>query len=371
MPDWRDAIDRRLAALGIAPLRRLEIVEEVAAYLQDRYDELRSAGHPEPEARRLALADLETDAFARELAGIERPARADIPILGTRRSTVMATLWQDMKYAVRSLRKTPGFTAVVIVTIALGIGANAAIFSVADAVMLRPYPYPDLDRIVILNERTRGGQSMSVAWPTFQDWRAQNRVFEYLGVYRPAIVNLTGGDQPERLIGSLASSEVFGALGIQPVAGRALTAEDDRPGGARVAVISERLWRSRFNSDAAIIGRALQLNAEPHVVVGIMPPGMRFPSRLTDVWLPLGPAVNTFPTDRGAHPGLIAVGKLKRGETFERAVAAMDTIARRLEQQYPDSNRDVAVAMTPYYEQIVRTSGPRSSSCSAPLHSYS
>ncbi len=151
---------------------------------------------------------------------------------------------------------------------------------------------------------------------------------------------------------------MFAALGIPPASGRTFSPEDDKPGGPRVALISERLWRSRFNADPAMLGRPLVLNGEPHAVIGIMPPGMRFPSRLTDVWLPLGPAVPTFPVTRGAHPGLYAVGKLKPGETFERALVDMDTIARRLEQQYPDSNRDVAVAMIPYYEQIVQNIRP-------------
>jgi hypothetical protein len=338
MSDLGREVDRRLEKMGIAAARRMEMLEEIASYAQDRYDELRAGGHSEADAHRLALVDLETEQLARELARVDSRPPADRPPLGLRRNTFMATLWQDLRYAVRSVRKTPAFSAVVIATLALGIGANAAIFSVADAVMLRPYPYPDLDRILILSETTRSGQGMSVAWPTFQDWSAQNQVFEQLGIYRGAIVNLTGGDQPERLNGSVASSGVFAALGIQPLAGRVFGVEDDRAGAARVAVISERLWRNRFGADPAFLGRSLMLNGEPHTVVGIMPPGMRFPSRLSDVWLPLGPFVGTFPASRGAHPGLIAVGKLRPGITFER---------------FPTTSRSC------------RTSGRRCSSCSA------
>jgi putative ABC transport system permease protein len=358
MSDWQDAIDRRLAALGVPPVRRVEIIEEITAYLQDRCDEFRASGYDRTEARRLALADLETDTFARELERIESRAPDNLPTLGARRSAFMATLWQDLMYAARSMRKAPSVTAVVIATLTLGIGANAAIFSVVDAVMLRPYSYPEMDRIVMLNERTRSGQTISVAWPTFQDWRAQNQVFEHLGVFRNTVVNLTGGDQPERLNGAMASSDVFSVMGIPQVAGRTFQPADDVPGAAAVAIISERLWRGRFNADPAIIGRPLLLNNEPHTVVGIMPPGMRFPSRLTDVWVPLGPAVATFPPSRGSHPSLFAVGKLRPGVTFDRAVADMDTIARRLEQQYPETNRDLAVGMIPYYEQIVQNIRP-------------
>ena len=327
--------------------RRIEIVAEVAQHLAD--------------AHRDTLDRREADWLVRELASVERFVAPDPPVFGKARHTVMTTIWQDIKlHALRSLRLNPGYTAIVLGTLALGIGANAAIFSVADAVMLRPYPYPDMDRIVILNETTRAAQpqQMSVAWPTFQDWQAQNQTFEHLGIYRNAVVNLTGGTQPERLNGAVASSALFAVMGVQPVAGRVFGDADDRPDAARVALISERLWRGRFNGDPGLVGSALVLNNEPHIVVGVMAPGMRFPSRLTDVWLPIGPAIATFPKSRGNHPGLYAVGKLKAGVPFESAVADMDTIARRIEAANPDTNKDVAVAMIPYYEQIVRNIRP-------------
>jgi putative ABC transport system permease protein len=269
----------------------------------------------------------------------------------------MDSLVQDLRYAVRMLLKNRGFTVVAVLTLALGIGANAAIFSVLDGVMLRPLPYPDIDRIMILGEASRSGQAMSVSWPNFEDWRAQNQVFEHLGIYRGAVVNLTGGDQPERLNGSNASSAVFKAVGIAPVTGRGFSPDEDRPGTERVVLISDRLWRNRFGADPGIVGRTLTLNGQPHTVIGIMPPSMRFPSRLTDVWLPFGLIVSTFPP-RGAHPGLTAVGKLKAGVSYEQANAEMDTIARRLEQQYPQSNKNAMVTVTPYYEQIVRNIRP-------------
>jgi putative ABC transport system permease protein len=345
MHEWRDTIDARLAALGVPPTRRVDILAEVEQHLAD--------------VRRTSLTAEEADRLIRGLARVERRVPLEPPVLGKGRQAFMATLWQDLKYAARSLRLNPGYTAIVLATLALGIGANAAIFSVADAVMLRPFPYPDMERLVVLNETTRGGQQqMSVAWPTFQDWQAQNQSFESLGIYRNTAVNLTGGDQPERLNGAVASSAVFSAMGIQPAAGRAFGPAEDQPGTPRVAVISERLWRSRFNADATLVGRSIVLNNEPHVVIGVMPPGMRFPSRLTDVWLPLGPVIPTLPASRGNHPGLYAVGKLKSGVPFERAVADLDTVARRIEAAHPNTNKDVAVAMIPYYEQIVRNIRP-------------
>jgi putative ABC transport system permease protein len=316
MPEWPRAIN-----------------EEMRQHLDDEYDALRRRGLSHDAAMRALAADAEAAAALRV-----RPADA------------LAT---DLRYALRTLRNNPGFTAVVMLTLALGIGATTAVFTVVDAVMLRPYPYADMNRIMMITEVVRTGQQMSVAWANFQDWRAQNRVFESLGIFRGMVVNLTDRGQPERLVGSLASSDVFRAVGMQAIVGRTFTADEDKPGAPRAAIVSDRFWRSHFGGDPDVTGKTITLNGESHVIVGVMPAGMRFPSRVTDVWLPLGLFVPTFPADRGAHPGLFAVAKLKAGVTPERAAADMDTIARRLERQYPLSNTDHTVSVVPYYEQIV------------------
>jgi ABC-type antimicrobial peptide transport system permease subunit len=204
----------------------------------------------------------------------------------------------------------------------------------------------------------RTGQPLSIAWPNFLDWQEQNQVFEHLGVYRSTVVNLTGGDQPERLIGSLASSEVFKDVGLEAIVGRTFAADEDRPGPPRVAVARARLGRPHFAADPAAVSKTIVLDGETHTIVGVMPAGMRFPTRTTDVWLPLGPFVPTFPTDRGAHPGLFSIAKLKAGVSVGRAVSDMDAIARRLETQYPLSNTDHTVSVEPYYEQIVQNIRP-------------
>ena len=353
MAAWREEIRRRLANARMPPAREAEVIEELSQHLQDRYDELRAAGADDSTARADALAELDADS-----QWPPEPTVPPIPIGLSRGATMRSVLWQDVRYAVRTLRKSPGFTAVVVLTLGLGIGATTAIFSVLDGVLLRPFPYADIDRIMILGETTRTGQAISVAWPNFQDWRDQNEVFEAFGVYRGMTLNLTGGNQAERLNASLASADVFRAVGIQAQNGRTFGPADDRPTAERIAVISDRLWRSRFNADPALLGQTITLNNQPHTVVGIMPPGMRFPSRLTDVWLPLGLFVDAFPPARGAHPGLSVVAKLKPGVRVEQATANMDAIARRLEQQYPLSNTDHTVSVTPYYEQIVRNIRP-------------
>jgi len=353
--DFRRPVERRLSRLRLAPTRRAEIVEELSQHLQDRYDELTTKGVSAADAARETRDEL--GRLARQLAGVESPVPDEPPVFGAGGRTMMRTLTHDLRYAIRTFARNPGFTAVVLLTLALGIGATTAIFSVLDGVLLRPLPYPDIDRIVTITERSTTGQTISISWPDFVDWREQNQVFEHLGIYRNATVNLTGGDRPERLNAAAASASLFGAVGIAPLAGRAFTTAEDGPGADRVVVISERLWRNRFNADASLVGRAIVLNGQPHTVIGIMPASMRFPSRLTDAWLPIGLSVAGFPP-RGAHPGLFGVAKMKPGVTFDRATADMDTIAQRLAQQYPDSNRNTRVALMQYYEQVVQNIRP-------------
>jgi putative ABC transport system permease protein len=339
--DWRRTLDDRLARLGVAPARRIAIVAEVTEHLA--------------EAGRSTLDDDEADQLVRGLARVERRAPASVPPLGqpsSSRQAFMSTIWQDLRHAARAARLAPAYSAIVIATLALGIGANAAIFSVVDAVMLRPY-YPGMDRLVMMNEATRQGDQMSVAWPTFQDWQAGSPSFEQLGVYRTTTVNLTGVDAAERLNAATASAGMFAAIGLAPLAGRTFTAAEDTPSASRVAVISERLWRRRFDADPATIGRTVVLSGDAYEIVGVMPAAMRFPSRQIDVWLPLGPSIPTFPPTRAAHPGLYVIGRLQAGVPVARAAADMDTLARRIEQAHPDTNHDVTVQLTPYFDQIV------------------
>jgi putative ABC transport system permease protein len=274
------------------------------------------------------------------------------------RSPVMDRFMSDIRYSMRTLRRAPVFAAVAVLTLALGIGATTAVFAVVDGVLLRPFPYPYMDRLMMLTEVAGTGQTMSVAWPNYQDWRAQNDAFEDLGLFRNMPVALAGGDAPERLNGSLMSSSIFASIGIAPIAGRTFNEQDDVPGGPRVAIISERLWRNRFGARGDITNLPVTLNSQPFTIVGVMPASMRFPGRAVDVWLPLGLFVDTFPKARGAHPGLFAFGRLKPGVDVERGRATMNAIAKRLSDQYPDSNRNNGIVVTPYYELIVQNIRP-------------
>jgi putative ABC transport system permease protein len=323
-----------------------DLEDELRAHLELAADQERRRGNSDGSAVRAARLRVGAVAQAMEAQRDQRGL------------AWLEDLARDVRIACRTLRKAPGFTVVAVLTLALAIGAMTTIFSVVDGVLLRPFPYADMNRIVILGETTRSGLPMSVAWRNFVDWRDQQDVFEHLGVYRGSTVNLTGSDQPERLITAMVSSEVLPALGIKAAIGRAFTPDEDRPTADRVVTISDRLWRSHFSADPSIIGQSVMLDGSAYTIVGVMPPGMRFPSRQTDVWLPLGLFVSTFPDNRGNHPGLAVVAKLKPASSVDRANTEMDAIARRLEQQYPLTNADHTVSVTSYYEQVVGSIRP-------------
>jgi len=265
----------------------------------------------------------------------------------------MQSLSQDIRYGARMLLKRPGFTAIVITTLALGIGANTAMFTVVNSVLLRPLPYDGSDRLVILCERSPKFERMSISYPDFSDWRAQNRIFEEIGAYNFRDYNLTGSGEPERLRTGQVSADLFTALRVHAALGRFFTNEEDKPGAAAVVVLSYELWQRRFGSDPKILNQSVTLNEHPYEVIGVAPKGFSF-SRDTELWVPIGqmadePSLNT----RDNHPGLNAVARLKTGVTLEQARAEMDTIAARLEQAYPDSNQTVGALVMPLKESYV------------------
>ena len=263
----------------------------------------------------------------------------------------MASLLHDVRVAARSLGKTPGFTAVVILTLALGIGANAAIFSVLNAVILRPLPYPSSDRIMTLwtNNDVQGWPEDVSGFPNFSDWRAQNTTFVEMAAFTGATRAITGSGEPEQLRGAVVFPTFFTVRGVSPARGRALTMEDfdaDR----RVVVLSDDLWRRRFGADPRILGTTIQLGGVPHEVVGVMPDRFSFPSRGTEFWIPFAKAVTNDP--RGNF-WLQVIGRLEPGVTVERASAELSTIAARLEKEYPATNEKLGVTIIPLHENTV------------------
>jgi putative ABC transport system permease protein len=276
----------------------------------------------------------------------------------------MDTLLRDLRFAARTLAKTPGFIAIAVLALALGIGVNTAIFSVVDAVMLRPLPYANPDRLVSLQENSASLEGMSVAFPNYLDWKAQNQVFESLAARQSTAYNLISpaGDssEPERVEGSNVTGNLFTLLGVSPVLGRTFTEAEDRPGAARVVVLNYGFWQRRFNRDANVLGKTLNLDDQPYTIIGVMPQGFRYP--LThlkgELWTSLGRFASEPNFVRDNHPGIYCVGRMKPGIPLEKARADMDTVAHRLEAQYPDTNKGHRVGIYFLHERIVRDIRP-------------
>jgi putative ABC transport system permease protein len=251
----------------------------------------------------------------------------------------------DLRFALRQLRKSPGFTFVAVLTLALCIGANTAIFSVINAVLLRPLPYPDSDQITILSESDANQPDISVSFPDYVDWRKENTVFENIAVTRRESYNLSGlsGREPEQVSGAIVTANFFKVIGLSPQLGRVFTEEEDRVGGPQLAVISDKLWGRLFQRDSAVLGRVVNFGNQPYTIIGVMPPQM-FSPRTVDVWFPLMRRTdNQVWQSRDNHPGLFGWARLKEGVSLEKAQAEMSTIAARLAQQYPNSNTRVGV----------------------------
>jgi putative ABC transport system permease protein len=238
----------------------------------------------------------------------------------------MNSLLQDLRYAARLLAKSPGFTVVAVLTLALAIGANTAIFSVANGLLLKPLPFPHADRLMQLQRRFPQGASPSVSVPKFVYWQEQNGVFESMAAYDVlgSGFNLTGDGAPERIAGTRVTSDFFAVFGARPARGRGFVAEEERPGAPRVLVLSDALWRRRFGADPRIVGRQVQLNGESYSVVGVMPASFRYPSA-TELWTPF----SLDRTSREKANYLLVTGRLKPGVSRARAVAAMDLLRRR------------------------------------------
>jgi len=266
----------------------------------------------------------------------------------------MQTLWQDLRYGARMLLKKPGFTLIAVITLALGIGANTAIFSVVHAVLLQSLPYPDADRLVMVWETRRSnikGQNV-INMGNFFDWKEQNRVFEDMAAFASTSVNLTSGGEPEEVPSQIATTSLFNVLGVNPILGRTFSPDEGRPGQPGVVVISFGLWQRRFGGDTQIIGRKLTLSGNEITVIGVMPAGFNWQVRagsITDVWSPLQIDEQNRPR-RGR--GAMAVARLKPAVSLEQAQAEMNAIHSRIEQQYPEFNAGWGVNLVPLRTQF-------------------
>ena len=353
MPDWKEEIRRRLTRLNLAPPHEAEIVEELAQHLDDVYQRSLRSGATEAEAERAALTELaDTDLLRTEMQRSQKIAK-EAPVAGGGRTNVLADFLNDLRYAIRQQRKHPAFTIVAIITLALGIGANTAIFSVVNTVLLQPLPYKDPERLVMVwEDATKAGYPQDTpAAANYVDWRDQNRVFEGMAAIADDSFNLTGAGDPERLEGRRVSTNLFPLLGVEPQLGRVFTAAEDQPGSEHVVLLSYRLWQRTFGGDTNIVGKTLSLNGAGYTVVGVMPARFQFPTEDNDVWVPIA-FTQKEAANRGRHYLQVVAG-LKPGITLAQAQAEISTIATRLQQQYPETNTDLGAVITPLHEHLV------------------
>jgi putative ABC transport system permease protein len=267
----------------------------------------------------------------------------------------METIWQDIRYAIRTLTRSPGFTLIAIFTLALGIGANTAIFTVVNAVLLRPLAFKDPSRIVLVEEKSPF-PTITTSYENYVDWRDQSHSFESMQASCPTAMTLTGLGDPQLLAARYATAGFFPLLGIQPIAGRNFSHEEDTASGQPVAIISYGLWQ-RLGGASNWVGKSIELSSKSYTVIGILPPRFQF-LQPADVFVPFEPWARTLPDDRNWHPGIYPVARLKIGVSVEQARAEMVGITARLEKQYPDYNTGTSADVVHMQEEVVRNVRP-------------
>jgi predicted permease len=264
----------------------------------------------------------------------------------------MGALLQDLRYGARTLRKSPGFTLVAVLALALGIGANTAMFSVVNSVLLRPLPYAEPETLLKLYTSMPQFRDASISYPNFLDWQQRSRSFEAMAAYRSTSFNLTGSANPERLRGEMASATIFPVLGIKPIIGRAFTADEDRKGGAQVAVLTSSYWKTRFGSNPQIIGRTLTLDEKLYTIVGVVPSDNVI-LRRTSVIIPIGQWSEPLFWDRSVGMGTRGLGRLKPGISVQQAQADLDGVAAGLAREYPKDNKDRGIYAVSLHDDLV------------------
>jgi predicted permease len=327
--------------------RRLynDLSHEMQQHLDEKIEELVASGMPRKEASAVARR-----AFG-NLTLIEQDSRE---------------VWQwpsiesfsaDVRYALRTLRKNPGFTAVAVLTLALGIGANTAMFSVVEGVLLAPLQYFQPDRLVMVWENNPRFSRVWVSYPNFRDWQRSSRSLQQMAAGMEQGVDLTAPGAPAHLNGEKISSGFFGTLGVQLALGREFSPQEDRSGGAPVALISNRLWRERFGASLQVLGKYVTLDGTDYTVVGVVPTGFSLGHQYADVYLPLAQSDPLILNDRAAHGGIFSLARLGPGVTVAQNQAEMSTIQNGLDQLYPDANRDLGIYIEPLKQVVVGDAG--------------
>jgi putative ABC transport system permease protein len=353
MPEWTREIRSRLAALKLDASREAEIVEELSQHLEEQYQELRRGGAADEDARRLAMAELlGPGALAADMKPL-RQAHAPVPIQpGAPRRSLLRDLAQDLRYAFGMLRRQPGFAAGAILTLALGIGANSAIFALVDATLLSPLPLPSPERTVIVTGRTASSSQERVSPNDLLDWRERSRSFETIAGFMPSVggMVMAGADgTAETVSRQWVTAGFFDALGVTPLAGRFMQIADDRA-RTRAVVLSESFWRTRFGADPTVVGRQIRFDGEPFTVVGVAPDVMQLVGR-TEMWAMVA-IQGAPPRARASHVFHVA-GRLKPAVTAAQAEADLASIAEALAREYQETNDGRGVALEPLNAYVI------------------
>src|SRR5262245_44742796 len=281
MPDWKAEVRKRLSGLQLAPARENAIVEELAQHLDESYAELLASGVSEADAYRHVRAELHDGGLLTHgLRRVERSTNPEPIVLGTnRRTNMIADLWQDLRYGARMLVKTPSFTLIALLTLALSIGANTATFSVVNGVLLRPLPYKEPQRLVRVYSEfpTMNLRKFRISSPEFLDIQREAKSWESIGAWSAGGVNISSTGEPLRVTSTRATHSLIDALSVQPMLGRNFTPEEEKPNGPNATIISHGLWQRAFGGQANIVGQQVRVNIVPCTVVGVMPPGYVFP----------------------------------------------------------------------------------------------
>ena len=320
-----------------------EMEAELRSHVEMRTEDLVRGGMAREEAMRRAKV---------EFGGIEQMKEEIREVKGV---GLVEALQQDLRFGARMLRKSPGFTAVAVLTLALGIGATTAIFSVVEGVLLRPLPYPESDRVMLLHETSQDVPDMSISMENFNDWRVQNTAFKSLGAYQNDDVVMSGRGEPERLRLRRITASLLPTLGVQPMLGRGMRAEEDKVGAERVVLLGQGLWERRFGGDPNILGQTLVLDNEPYTVIGVVPGSLHQSLRRTELFTSLWRLEDKLggEANRGNHPGIYAYGRLKPGVTVAQSQDEMKRIAQRLDELHPKTNGKDGIAVQPLLEAVV------------------
>ncbi len=330
----------RLFGLFHRKRREFEFAEELESHLAMHIEDNIRAGMSEEEARRVALIKLGGVTLTRERCH----EQGGLPML--------ETLWQDLRYGLRMLRKNPGFSLIAILTLALGIGANAALFSVVNGVLLKPLPFPQPDQLITLHQSKPNFAAGAIPYPNFRDWQKENQTFSAMAIGRPTNFSLIGAGEAERIGGRWVSASFFTVFGVKPQLGRDFAPGEDERGAGPVMLISAGLWQRKFNAAPDVLGKSLTLDDKSYTIIGVLPASFTL-LRGTDVYAPIGQWNAPALQSRSAGLGLHGIGRLKPGVTLAQAQGDLDGVMRRLAAAYPEANRGNGASLIPLKEQMV------------------